>query len=89
MKPKDLLMGDITLDDNDMAILEEIDREIDATLKKISIFELQTNKQMSDIVSKEINIQGEKISKLVEMASPTLRGYIIEKMNEMKDTYLN
>ncbi|MFA7674324.1 MAG: hypothetical protein WCY62_10790 [Clostridia bacterium] len=89
MKPKDLLMGDITLDDNDMAILEAIDKEIDATLKKISIFELQTNKQMSDIVSNEINIQGEKISKLVEMASPTLRGYIIEKMNEMKDTYLN
>jgi hypothetical protein len=44
---------------------------------------------MSDIVSKEINIQGDKISKLVEMASPMLRGYIIDKMNEMKDTYLN
>jgi hypothetical protein len=89
MKPKDFLMGDITLDDNDMAILEAIDKEIDATLKKINIFELQTNKQMSDIVSNEINIQGDKISKLVEMASPMLRGYIIDKMNEMKDTYLN
>lgn len=89
MKPKDFLMGDIALDDNDMAILEAIDKEIDVTLKKINIFELQTNKQMSDIVSKEINIQGDKISKLVEMASPMLRGYIIDKMNEMKDTYLN
>lgn len=83
------IFEELKLDDNDMTLLEQIDKEIESTLKNIRIFDLQTNKRMTDLLTNEINKQGERINALVDMASPELKEYIVGRMNKIKDTYLN
>lgn len=83
------LFDDLDLTERDFDILDQLDDEIEETLKKIRIYDLQTNSQMSDLLSKEISKQGDRINGLMDKASPALKQYLIDRMKKIKDTYLN